>query len=74
MASHRLKYLFSGKQPPAFKIGNGQWNGISIGARLTGDLAENQIVAGHIGHNEGRAAFAGLQVGLWKRQDNNFAD
>jgi hypothetical protein len=25
-------------------------------------------------HNEGGAAFAGLQVGLWKRQYNNFAD
>jgi hypothetical protein len=61
-------------QPSAFKIGNGQWNGISIGARLAGNLAEDQIVAGQIGHDKGRAAFARLQVGLWKRQDNNFAD
>jgi hypothetical protein len=32
------------------------------------------IIAGQIGHDEGGAAFARLQGGLWKRQDNNFAN
>jgi len=60
--------------PPLFKIGNQQRHGTTVIPRLAGDLAENQIVAGKIGYDEGRTAFAGLQIGLRKRENHHLAD
>jgi hypothetical protein len=57
----------------AFKIASVQRNGESIGMRAAGDLAENQIRAWKIdNHQSGSALFDG-QIGLPKRNDNDFA-
>jgi len=56
-----------------FEIGDCQWNGKSIGTCLAGDLAENQIVAGKVGHHERGTAFAGLKIRLRKRKNDHFA-
>ena len=41
---------------------------------MTGGLAEKQVVARKVRHDERRPTFASLQVGLRERQDNHFAD
>jgi hypothetical protein len=62
-------------QSPAtvLEIGCDQWNGVGVGARLARDLAEDEIVPGQVGNHERWSAFAGLQVGLRKRQNNDLA-
>jgi hypothetical protein len=35
---------------------------------------EDQVITVQAGHHQRRPALAGLQVGLWKRQNNHFAD
>src|SRR5438552_2441336 len=41
---------------------------------VSGNLAEDQVVTGQIGHDERRTAFGGLKVGLRKRKNDHLAD
>jgi hypothetical protein len=62
------------REPSAFKISHEQRHGLAVMARLAGDLAKNQVVAGQVRHDEGGTAFAGLQVGRREGQHHDFTD
>lgn len=45
-----------------------------IAMRLACNLTQNEIISGKICHNDSRATFANLQVGMWKREDDYIAN
>ena len=59
------------RETSAFKVGKNERNGVTIGARFSGNLTEHQIVTGKISHDERGTAFAGWKVGLWKLKNDH---